>query len=388
MRLAHYFLGYVDAVWSLLYSDDGKITGRTQNPERGILLHLLVLVLIRLPISWKKVRGGPEVEWIGYLVDVGRFELGITASRAAWINRWLTDKVAEGRMQLGELREGLGRIGFAAGPIEHIRPFLGPLYAWASAGPRFARPKLPIMILLIMKYLAAEILDFHMVPCEARTRDLGEVFRLDAKAEGDTVAIGGWRVKGNAGARNAEWFAVSLTRKTAPWAFARGEPFRTIAALELLGVLVGLMVLVPEGTYRGELAGLITLSCGTDNQSNSYLLDKMLTTKYPLGVILMELAHQMRRRRLVLRARWLPRLQNDEADQLTNMDFRHFDKKKRIPVDLSRLGFQVLPELFKAGEDYLEILNQMKADAKESEGIGRAKKRLRGDKGLKESDPW
>ena len=96
----------------------------------------------------------------------------------------------------------------------------------------------------------------------------------------------------------------------------------------------------------------------------------------------------MRRRRLVLRARWLPRLQNDEADQLTNMDFRHFDKKKRIPVDLSRLGFQVLPELFKAGEDYLEILNQMKADAKESEGIGRAKKRLRGDKGLKESDPW
>ena len=61
--------------------------------------------------------------------------------------------------------------------------------------------------------------------------------------------------------------------------------------------------MVPEGSYKGELAGLITLSCGTDNQSNSYLLDKMLTTKYPLGVILMELAHQMRRRRLVLRAR-------------------------------------------------------------------------------------
>ena len=54
----------------------------------------------------------------------------------------------------------------------------------------------------------------------------------------------------------------------------------------------------------------------------------------------MELVHQMRRRRLVLRARWLPRLQNDEADQLTNMDFRHFDPKERIPVSLERLGFQ------------------------------------------------
>ena len=48
---------------------------------------------------------------------------------------------------------------------------------------------------------------------------------------------------------------------------------------------------------------------------------------------------------VVLRARWLPRLQNDEADQLTNMDFRLFDPKKRIRVSLERLGFQVLPEL-------------------------------------------
>ena len=105
----------------------------------------------------------------------------------------------------------------------------------------------------------------------------------------------------------------------------------------------------------------------------------------------MELAHQMRRRRLVLRARWLPRLQNDEADQLTNMDFRHFDPKKRIPASLERLGFQVLPELFEAGEKYLETLNRLKADSTESEkseGNDRAKKRLRGEKGLRERDPW
>ena len=140
------------------------------------------------------------------------------------------------------------------------------------------------MILLIMKYLAAEILDYHMVPCESKTRDLGEVFRLDASAKEDSVAIGGWRVKGNAGTKDAEWFAVSLTRKTAPWAFARGEPFRTIAALELLGILVGVMILIPESTPRGEISGLLTLSCGTDNQSNTYLLDKLLTTKYPLSV--------------------------------------------------------------------------------------------------------
>ena len=123
--------------------------------------------------------------------------------------------------------------------------------------------------------------------------DLGEVFRLDASARGDEVAIGGWRMKGNASSKKAEWFAVTLTWKTALWAFARGELFLTIAALELLGVLVGLMILVPEGVYGGDLAAVILLTSGTDNQSNSYLLDKILTTKYPLGVILMELAHRM-----------------------------------------------------------------------------------------------
>ena len=44
----------------------------------------------------------------------------------------------------------------------------------------------------------------------------------------------------------------------------------------------------------------------------------------------MELAHQLADRKAVLRAQWLPRLQNEEADALTNCDFRHFDAAKRI----------------------------------------------------------
>ena len=86
---------------------------------------------------------------------------------------------------------------------------------------------------------------------------------------------------------------MKLTRPTAPWAFARGEPFRTIATLELLGALVGLMVLVPdEDLALRNGTGLLTLSCGTDDLGNTFLLDRLLTTKYPLGVILMEVAHQ------------------------------------------------------------------------------------------------
>ena len=350
MRVGHYLVGYENALWALLYSDDGKLTGRTDYPERGLLVFLLTIVLIDVPLSWHKVRGGEQVEWIGYWIDVGQFEIGVSASRAAWAVRWLTDKATEKTVRLGELREGLGRLQFLAGPVEYIRPFLGPLYAWASIGPKYARPRLPVMVLLIMRYLAEELRGNHTMPCEARAEHLGEVFRMDAKAEGEKVVIGGWKVKGDGNTREAEWFSLTLTRATAPWAYARGDPFRTIASLELLGTLVSLVLLVPVEERRGDASALISMTCSTDNQGNSFLLDRLLTTRYPLGVVLMELAHQMKRRRMLLRARWLPRDQNQEADDLTNDEFRHFDPKKRIVVELRDLKFRIMDSLFEVGD--------------------------------------
>ena len=394
MRLGHYFVGCHNALWTLLYSDDGKLTGRTEYPERGLLVFLLVIVLVDLPLSWHKVRGGREVEWIGYMLDVGRFEMGVSATRAAWAVRWLTDKSTERTVRLGELREGLGRLQFRAGPIEYIRPFLGPLYAWASIGPRFARPKLPVMIVLIMRYLAEELKGNRMMPCEAPSRYLGEAFRLDAKAEGEKIVIGGWKVMENENTKDAPWFSLTLTRATAPWAYARGDPFRTIASLELLGSLVSLVLLVPVEDRRSDASALVTLTCSTDNQGNSFLLDRLMTTRYPLGVVLMELAHQMKLRRLLLRARWVPRLQNQEADDLTNDEFRHFDPKKRIKVDLKDLKFKIMDQLFEVGDAYTKELEaarsseKRKAEARKRAGGAEIKDTQRKGKPLRETDPW
>ena len=134
------------------------------------------------------------------------------------------------------------------------------------------------------------------------------------------------------------------------------------------------------------------MSCSTDNQGNSYLLDRMMTTRYPLGVILMELAHQMKRRHVLLRARWLPRLQNQEADDLTNYEYRHFDPAKRINIELADLNFALMDSLFKAGDEYEAELASARAIAKAAKEAGPIAKlsalggRKRG--GLKESDPW
>ena len=74
---------------------------------RKMLFWLFALELVELPLSWKKVRGGLSVQWIGY-----QLQGGVT-----------------GRT----LKSALGRLNFVAEALQHVRPFLGPLFAWSAA---------------------------------------------------------------------------------------------------------------------------------------------------------------------------------------------------------------------------------------------------------------
>ena len=166
------------------------------------------------------------------------------------------------------------------------------------------------------------------------------------------------------------------------------------------------MVLLPEDKWSRAAGstGFITLGCGTDNRGNTFLLDGLLTTKFPLGVVLMELSHQMRRRNAVLQASWIPRLQNEEADALTNADFRHFSPKNRMPVELADLKFGVLDELMCSGIEYHDEVSALRekqrqlriaapgTDAGDQQparaGWPARKRRKRAGATLKDREPW
>ena len=157
--------------------------------------------------------------------------------------------------------------------------------------------------------------------------------------------------------------------------------------------------MLPDSTWdRGrEATGFVTLGCGTDNQGNSFLVDGLMTTKFPLGVILMELAHQLKKRQAVLRARWLPRLQNEEADSLTNGDFRHFDPRLRVHAELKDLNFEILDSFLAEGAEYHDQVTALRekekrarAEAKEGQGsrtVGSRKRKRKGES-LRDKDPW
>ena len=121
-----------------------------------------------------------------------------------------------------------------------------------------------------------------------------ERFRSDAKAEGKGIVIGGWEVHRADGTRaethEARWFKVELNRISAPWAYRRGEPFRAIAALELLGSLLCIKVLMREdeattGTAARAI-GRISVGASTDNQGNRFILKRLITKNPIVGICL------------------------------------------------------------------------------------------------------
>ncbi len=65
------------------------------------------------------------------------------------------------------------------------------------------------------------------------------------------------------GLMTARWFAIEATPDWAQWVVAKkSDPGRVIAALELLGTNISLMVFCPAGKRSGALGGSIT--GGTD----------------------------------------------------------------------------------------------------------------------------
>ena len=129
---------------------------------------------------------------------------------------------------------------------------------------------LPEAIAALMLGIRSKIAQLSVRRCRPLRLDSGEIFRVDAKAEGDCVVFGGWESYGGCPPSEARGFSVVLTKASAPGAFAKGEPFRTIAALELLGALFAFMVFKVGAAWLHGSA-FLCLSGFTDHQGNTFL---------------------------------------------------------------------------------------------------------------------
>ena len=335
---------------------------------------LLFLMVVGTPFAWRKFQGGSRAEWNGFQVDVAARELGMTEKRLRWARDWMERTVTNRVVRAEEFSSAFG----------HLKPFLGPLYSWVSAVDHCNSLQVPAAVLMIPGFLKAT-----MVPEVARTKvrmspeiEEEHAFRSDAKAEGETVVIGGWCCSGSPDRAKCRWFSVKLDRKSAPWVFESGEPYWAIASLELLGTLASIVAFPPR---RGSSRKFF-LSAGTDNLGNRHLVTRLLTTKFPLCVVLMQLAWTLHCRDLELRLDWLPRLQNREADALTNGDYSGFSAELRIEIKPEELLEDQFKDLMEKGAELFDEVKELRR--KRKEGLMKSLPSSKRPKGANLIGPW
>ena len=134
-RLFYLILSASGGQDSLLFADDIlMVAGREAE-----IVYLGVMIFLwsslGVPWKWRKWRGGHQVSWIGYWICFETYQVGISEARSKWLCRWIHDALEKGEAQMSDFRAVLGRISFALGVLDYLKPFILPLFSWTAACP-------------------------------------------------------------------------------------------------------------------------------------------------------------------------------------------------------------------------------------------------------------
>ena len=388
MRLAHYCLGELAPFFLMVYVDDFAMLSVGEKMALIQLAFLWLLEIIGLQLSWKKCRGGYEFNWVGYHLLLRSFRIGLSESRAAWIIKWVTSLLAARRCHVGEFAEALGRLGFAVEALEYEKPFLAPLYKFAAVHGSAPDVKLPLYVLMVLVWIRSRIERRHTCPCRERRLPLSGALRVDARAVGSVIGIGGWapvvREDGSVDKAASPWFMLELKKETAPWAYEKGEPYRSIMALELFATTVAVALLGPKLLAGRPAQGQVVLPSLADNLGSTHVISKGTSSKYPLCIVAMELAARLDAYAARLEACWVPRELNAEADALSNFNDAGFAPGMRVgSASASCIPLVVIPNMMAAAQEFFTGAD----GARETLPLPRPAKRRKRVK-LSERDPW
>ena len=157
IRTGHRLCGTELEIYHLLFADDGWMVGLGEHFWRNLLCWLFLLEIAEIPLSWKKVRGGMRVQWIGYTLDIENYTKGMSQRKVQWFEDWVNKHTEAGGITGRDLKSALGGLSFVSGALQQIRPLLGPLYAWGAVlkGGTFA--KFPDAVLILLRFVLTQI---------------------------------------------------------------------------------------------------------------------------------------------------------------------------------------------------------------------------------------
>ena len=109
-----------------------------------------------------------------------------------------------------------------------------------------------------------------------------------------------------------------------------GKQRGVIATLEALAMLLAIRAFFPNA-QEAKRTKLVVIPSYTDNRGNGALLNKLMSSKYPLSALLMEFGEQLRHSGVGPDVRW-SRETNREADRPANGDSSGFSPAFRLRV--------------------------------------------------------
>ena len=132
-RGAHFFLGREHAAWLLLVADDEAVIPTQGGIRETILTELALLLVTGFPLSWGKLAGGEVLLCVVYELVLNEASLGLSASRAQWLEGWYSRLLRDRPVQMQEFQEGLGRAAFVCSALDYDRPQNPPAPALRAA---------------------------------------------------------------------------------------------------------------------------------------------------------------------------------------------------------------------------------------------------------------
>ena len=203
-----------------------------------------------------------------------------------------------------EFQEGLGRGAFVCGALEYDRPFLAPLYALAARhAPQSVKP-LSLYVVVTLEYQSRHC------ACALQRRSWKEAWRewthMRTRTVWEWVAAGRKQTRMEWSTRGTYTGLRSKSHQKTPWAFQReGKAHRMITTLEALGLLLALLAFGPN-EHVDDMCLTVQVPPFTDNKGNDFVVNKLMTTKFPLCAFVMELAAQAEARGVKMEAEWTP----------------------------------------------------------------------------------
>eukprot|EP00438_Fugacium_kawagutii_P016035 Skav225114 [mRNA] locus=scaffold1459:76340:77299:+ [translate_table: standard] len=298
--------------------------------------------------------------------------MGLSERRAEWLCDWISSLEKRKEVTDLEFAAGLGRLSFASLALPWERPLLGPLFAWSAAvrGTKGSL-RIPWVVLFILGWIREKLgggLNMEEVRPPLRGVQKKELrIWTDAKATETTAWIGGW-CQTDPDLKRCEWFSEEVTEKMAPWLYMKNrDPKRVIASLEMLATLVAVKLWL-----RNDGMGMrIHTEAFTDNKGNEFILKKGMSTKFPITLLVIEMGETLRLSDATADLIWVRRDENQEADDLTNEEFKKFAMEKRILVTEENCRWVVLDKLLPMSERlYTELqeFKKKKSEEKKSKG--------------------